>query len=878
MDKFDLAKTLISERLIKQYFDCEKSKILKTSRGRELMTLCPFRGDTKPGSFFVNLDTGMWVELSSNAGEQKGDFIKLVQLAYSLKPVDAALKIIKDTGGIVPEKMHVDPEKPKPKAILPIPEVALKKLDKHLNSNWIVKNYGVAKYGTEYRNKKGELWLCVVRHILENDKNDVPYKYCQDQKWHAGNAISKNRPLLGIEKLTENNKIPILIVEGEKCQKIKVDGYISISWCGGTNQCKLSNWKELKNFKNITFWPDCDHKTDKQKNRYPDHQQPGLKTALFVKDKLPQTKILNIYHEDHPDTWDIANAEAEGLDLIKFIKNTPEYTIPTVEDVIDDLDDNLPFKFLGFDDGRHFFIPAGSNIVKKVPFGQISKTKLLELAPLSFWQMAFPQKTGFDIDSAMDYIIRESESKGFFMPDNVRGAGVWFDQERIVVNTGKDLHDCNNKKINLKQNEFHYVASDKKMGNLSGDVSTLDEGHELIKLFLTQGFEKDIEAITVLGWSLIASFGGILKWRPHIWITGPVQTGKSFLLENLIHPLTGPFAFVGSGKDTAAGLYRTLWKDPCPVIKDEMEPGKDKDTKKRIDEILDTARNASSDFSSYKTIANMHGGVDRFCIRSMFCLSSVVPYFSGDALESRILICRLKNLRMVKEKKTKTIEMLKSGLFKDTGRFRRKIFKNLKNVIANIKISNDVIKEILGDDRKADNYAPLFSAFFSIIHDGILDKKKISPWMENLFSDTEEFKGDTDEDKLLKVIFDYWVKVDHVKNLTIAELIMENEDRTNSNDNMLKMHQHGIKFYNKDNTTYIAVARQHSQIRKILADTIYSGRYEEVLKRHEFVVDNSPSIRFAGISSRTILLDWGKVKKKYFQDPEIDTADLYNTF
>jgi putative DNA primase/helicase len=765
----------------------------------------------------------------------------------------------------MPEKKH--------KAVIPIPDEAMSKLEPHLKSGYYKKNYGDPIDGTKYIDEKGQFWMFVARFMKDGNKADVPQMYCDDGKWHAGNPKDKNRPLLGIDKLSDK---PVLITEGEKTFKVKLKGYDNISWSGGTGQIKKSNWKALKDHKEIIIWPDYDKQIDKKTGKlFPDIEQPGLKAALYIKSQLPQAKILNTYRDNtRKSGWDIADCE----DPLKFIKETEEYIyIPPEEKKTEIKPGYVPFKFLGFDDGRHYFIPKGSNIVKKINFGQFTKARLLELAPLSYWEMEFHQKKGFDVDSAIDYIIRESESKGFFMPDNVRGAGVWFDENRIIVNNGHGLQDCNNHSINMDHSKYHYVMSDKKMGDLSGEVSTVDQGTKLIDLFITQGFETDLEAISVLGWSLIAPFGGILKWRPHLWITGPIQTGKSYLLENLIHPLTGPFSFVGSGKDSAAGLYRALWKDPCPVLKDEMEPGRDKDNKKRIDEVLDTARNASSNFSAYKTISNQHGGVDRFCIRSMFCFSSVVPYFTGDAIESRVLICRLKSLVRAREKKRKTIEMLRTGFFDDPGIFIRKIFKNLQTIIINIEIIKNVIKDILNDDRKSDNYAPLFAAYFSLITDEIMKPAKIGNYMQKIFFDLEHYTDGSDEDKLLKQIFDEHLRIDPSKTLSIGEILLNNNNELDYNhEEIATLARNGIKIHK---SKYLAIARNHTHIKKILQDTIYSGRYEEVLKRHDFAENTTPAVRFAGVNSRAILLDWERVKKKYFEDEETEeSGDLFNPF
>lgn len=526
------------------------------------------------------------------------------------------------------------------------------------------------------------------------------------------------------------------------------------------------------------------------------------------------------------------------------------------------------FICIGHDESKHYFLTKRSNMIKKFTFGSFNQNKLLELAPLAYWIQQYPAKTGFKIDSAVDEIISESESVGYFQPDSVRGTGVWKDNNDIIINNGNYLEDQNGNELKNYHSSYYYVSSEKKMGDFSGKIATEQQGELLIDLFKAQYFESDLAMACALGWTLMAPFGGILKWRPHIWITGPSGSGKSWGLENIIAPLCGPFAFIGTGKDTDAGLYRNLWKDPQPVIKDEMEPGKNQKTKERIESILETARNASSNFSSHKTIANTSGGVDRFCIRSMFCFSSIIPYFSGDAIESRILVCRLKFFQK-KIKAKETIEIMKTGIMANPEIFRKRTFKYLKIILANIEILRNVVSEIKGNQRKADNYAPLLAAYINLTYSDILTEDKAYDLIGNLIKIDDEYIETFDEDKLFDEIFAYKIKL-YQEEISIGELIYDYETFNNEKRSML--HRSGIKLYknNVNGITYLAICQNHPAMQKILSNTIYAGRYSEILKRHELAEQNTVTTRFAAQIHRAILFDWELIKAKYFEEKEID--------
>jgi len=844
-DIFKQARDCINPGLIEKLFSNPGAKWIKD----EFQTLHPGRADNNIGSFHIK-ENGQWYD---HAIEQGGDLIDLLCQRDNINKLDAAKYIISQSGGIVPDKKKRN-EKKKHDPVLPVPEGAIKKLNELLSSDWYIKNIGPVSGGWEYRNGKGQLLFCVARH--EGKKKKIkPYYYSVRNRWESGNPLTENIPLYGLSRLSD---LPVLVVEGEKCADVKVDGYTAVTWAGGTGQVKKTDWKPLKD-KSVTIWPDND--------------EPGFKAALQIKNILPESRILSI--EDKPNKWDIADAVKDGIDCVKFIQECKNYEIIETGDIMED--DSCPFRFMGFDDGNHYFLPQGSRTIKRIGLGAFGKGKLLEIAELGFWIGAFPRRgLGFDFDSAVDWIIRKSESVGFFQPDSVRGTGVWIDNKKIIINNGDYIINGTGKEVKNLPSKFFYVRSDRKMGKFDGVVATDDQGKSLINLFMSQGFETKTESWIACGWSLIAPFAGILNWRPHIWITGPTQCGKSFLLRELIHPICGPIAEIGTGKTSAPGVYRSLKSSAAPVILDEMEPGKNKESRLRIEEKLEIARNASSDFSANMSLANKSGGVDRFCIRSPFCFSSVIPYFTNEAIENRILICRLKSFSKIKNKRKNTKDILSTGLLADPGIFRRRIYNNLGLIMKNTEVIKKIIEAETQDNRKADNMGAIFASLFMIVDCKKVSEADIKETVIELLNNYESEIFESDEDKLIRHIFDYQIRLMSGEFMSIAEMILEAKDDYASDEHKNILLRHGMKIYKlADNKKrYLAIAKHHQSINNILDNTQYRDRYIDILRRHPASIGKMPSIRFAGQTKGAILLEWDQIENIYFSEQVDDNQTM----
>jgi putative DNA primase/helicase len=149
-------------------------------------------------------------------------------------------------------------------------------------------------------------------------------------------------------------------------------------------------------------------------------------------------------------------------------------------------------------------------------------------------------------------------------------------------------------------------------------------------------------ALLVAGWIFLAPICGALRWRPHIWITGPAGSGKTSIVEGYVGALLGNIGLrLDAGSSTAAGTRQTLSCDARPVILDESESD-DERGRQRIAELLTIARGASS-ASGAKIVKGTAAGVAMdFHVRGAFCMSSIGTQLEKKADTSRFALLSLR--------------------------------------------------------------------------------------------------------------------------------------------------------------------------------------------------------------------------------------------
>jgi Ti-type conjugative transfer relaxase TraA len=162
----------------------------------------------------------------------------------------------------------------------------------------------------EYRNINDELTGYVVRikELATGNKATLPVVYTENaiglKSWRS-RGFGENRSLYNEQVLKNSNK-PVLIVEGEKTADAAKNLYPEVdvvTWSGGANGYNKTDWSVLEGKKVAIL---------------PDHDKPGIKAALGIKEILgSKVKHCNIIDIDKignfPDKWDLADRLPENV-------------------------------------------------------------------------------------------------------------------------------------------------------------------------------------------------------------------------------------------------------------------------------------------------------------------------------------------------------------------------------------------------------------------------------------------------------------------------------------------------------------------------------------------------------------------------------------
>ena len=253
--------------------------------GHEYTAINPTRSDTKLGSFKVNIITGKWSDFAT--GDNGGNLITLYAYLFGCSNSEA-YDALSDGTQLQQYTTHNYTKKTVKNVeeweLLPLPD--FEPTGEHFELG-----YPIAKY--KYEN------FYIFRYLKADGTKDIrPYTYRRnvktgEQSWRW-KGISEGRALYHKELICAK---PILIVEGEKAANIEVDGYTVISWAGGSNAVKKTDWTPLYGREDITIWADRD--------------EAGHKAMLQIKEILPLANIVNIDYSigDSQDIADITQEE-----------------------------------------------------------------------------------------------------------------------------------------------------------------------------------------------------------------------------------------------------------------------------------------------------------------------------------------------------------------------------------------------------------------------------------------------------------------------------------------------------------------------------------------------------------------------------------------
>lgn len=372
---------------------------------------------------------------------------------------------------------------------------------------------------------------------------------------------------------------------------------------------------------------------------------------------------------------------------------------------------------LGFKNKTYFFRSTSNPQIVEV--SSFSEDNMLNLMPIEYWEMVFPgHRTKVDWTTAKSVLMEECRKKGLFNHAFIRGAGVWEDQGRIVINMGDHLI-VNGKKCSfydIKSRYFYILGF--RVPALNKNPLTAEECKPLIQAAHLFKWKKEDYGYLVAGAMVTMRVCGGLPIRPHLWMIGERGSGKTTLFNRFIDPLLGQSKLTLAGNSTEAGIRQAVHADARPVMIDEFESNTYKNAN-NVQEVLDICRVAWSETNAVILKGSASGAAMSYQVRFSAIVTSITQKTLGDADQTRFATIEL----MPHDNDPEHWETLSGLLEQITPEYGERLFarivKLMPVLLENFKIFKKAFNRSNAGQRFSDQYGMLLAGYALLLSDEV---------------------------------------------------------------------------------------------------------------------------------------------------------------
>lgn len=603
-----------------------------------------------------------------------------------------------------------------------------------------------------YKTAGGKIVGFICRWNTSNGERDKTYSPLiwgvsgdEDARWHY-RGFATPRPLYNLDKLAQSDG-PVLVVEGEKAADAAArylpDGWTVTTSPGGGQAVKHCDWPPLRS-RAVVIWPDNDD---------PGRDYAGAVVATLS--NIASTIRVASVPIEMPEKWDLADdlpdtlSESAIIGIIESALTYEEQPIgdPNIDQEIDpNIDVDRSIVPLGYDNGIFYLMSAHSKQIQEMPANRIcDEAHLRALCPIDeYW--ANRAESGGKIDwkrQGMN-LMAACYSKGVYRSENARGRGAWMDEGRVVIHLGDELLlDGRLISPTAIKSQYFYPAAQRfsaKSGIERGEWLSDDASSRLVRLIKMLRWANPLSGDLFAGWIATSLVCGALKWRPHAWITSQRGSGKTYIVNEIVHPILGDIALYPLGRSSEAGVRQSILRDARPIVFDEAETeGRNAEEKRQ--EIMSLMRMSSSESPGHLMKGTVGHNPVEFKIRSMFLLASIGVSLKKSADESRCVVLTLEPsyahtmaARQAKENHFSQLRQEVSSLLECDPNFGAKLFARMVRLIPilrrNVETFSSIIAQTIGDRRVGDQMGTLAAGLYSLMTQKEVTQKEVEAYIE----------------------------------------------------------------------------------------------------------------------------------------------------
>lgn len=484
------------------------------------------------------------------------------------------------------------------------------------------------------------------------------------------------------------------------------------------------------------------------------------------------------------------------------------------------------------------------------PQSLLAEGNLLDLAPASFFAPFFPrfdkkgEVVGINVLHAADSLMQACRRAGPFFSEKVRGSGIWREGRKIIMNWSGEVP---------KSKDFTYIRF---MSVPDFNPSAQLVASDVLEWLQMFNWEHQGYALLALGWAACAPVCGALEWRPHIFINGPKNCGKSTIIEGFTS-LLAPMVIVLDGGSSEAGIRQTVGADSRPVILDEFESDRDVH---RMNSVIKMIRSASSAKGAIAK-GTPEGKAMQFQLHSTFCLGAINPRRGTAADSSRIINLCLSSHDSDISTRDKILEALEA-LQSTRGAWPFLMLSLVDTLITNIEVFNRAMPPM--DSRHATNMATLLAGAFTVLNSKEASKSEAETVISEVF-DLIQLLAQAHEDNDAIDCLNHLLCF-NTGDVTIGALI--NDARGSGNLQMSGVSPgleiHGLRVKSEG----VLIANKHPGLDQIFKNSIWAtGAWVSALRRLPGAKYDDIRVRFSGgVQQRCTLIPYALLEDAQPQD------------
>lgn len=490
-------------------------------------------------------------------------------------------------------------------------------------------------------------------------------------------------------------------------------------------------------------------------------------------------------------------------------------------------DFDMNFKVLGYNKDHFYYFPFKGKQIVALSASAHTLPNLLRLDNLNNWMNKFG--AGGETSEkkvvmyAMNALMELAQSRGVFTEEtNVRGAGCWIDENRKVLHCGDVLYvDGNKTKFEELKSEYTYVAAGKVMRPAPEPLSN-SEAYALRQICEAVTWENKLSGSLLAGWLVIAPLCGAIPFRPHLYINGESQSGKSTVIDKIIRGALGKISVNVDGGTTEAGVRQIMEVDARPMVYDEAEGSP------AMAGVIELARKSSSGAVIKKF------GQGFMKVRFAACFSAVNPPVNKTSDESRMLFMMIKkNLRpTAMEEYDDLLEKIEKTITHDfPNRMLTRTLQNMDALFENIKVFQRAARKVIKGARASEIVGCVLAGLYILSKTDIATPEFAEKWIaEHDWTNHTSVEEDTDPIKLLQYIASSTLRHHPIgqnpRDTSIGDLVLmvaENKDDDGTADKLLR--NTGIAV--KDERVHFA--SRSKNLERVLHDTDWKIKWTNML-------------------------------------------------